>query len=104
MLCLQPPRKRSRSWRKRLVPIAGIVAGASDGELTGKELAHMATNNTSFRPGQSGNPTGRPKTDPTVRDLARQYTAEAIEVLVSILRDPNASKQVKCSIPSDTVR
>lgn len=39
-----------------------------------------------FRPGQSGNPGGRPKEDVHVRELARQHTAEAIETLTTIMR------------------
>jgi hypothetical protein len=37
-----------------------------------------------FKPGQSGNPGGRPKTIAEVRDLARAKTAEAIEALAHI--------------------
>lgn len=41
-------------------------------------------------PGYSLNPSGRPKSDVKIRDLARQHTEEAIETLVKIMRDMNA--------------
>lgn len=46
-----------------------------------------------FQKGQSGNPTGRPKEYPEVRDLARQHTAMAIKRLVHWAEsdDPRAS-------------
>lgn len=50
----------------------------------------MARNSTSFRPGQSGNPAGKPKTVEHVRDLARQQTADAISTLAEIMRDKKA--------------
>ena len=40
-----------------------------------------------FQPGQSGNPGGRPKDISIVRDLARTHTSDAIQTLVSIMRD-----------------
>jgi hypothetical protein len=42
---------------------------------------------TSFKSGKSGNPGGRPKDYPHVRELARQHTAEAIEALVAALKN-----------------
>lgn len=42
--------------------------------------------NCGFKPGQSGNPGGRPKHVTHVRELARKYTEEAIEALVDVCR------------------
>lgn len=43
-----------------------------------------------FRPGQSGNPSGRPKVVGEVRDLARQHCPEAIQTLVTIMSSAKA--------------
>lgn len=42
----------------------------------------MAANQTSFKKGGVGNPKGRPKLYPEVRELARKHTAGNIERLV----------------------
>jgi hypothetical protein len=41
--------------------------------------------------GQSGNPSGRPKVDKTVKALAREFTDASIRRLGSIVMDDNAS-------------
>jgi hypothetical protein len=41
-----------------------------------------------FKPGQSGNPSGRPKDIGRVRELARGHTEDAIRALVEALNDP----------------
>lgn len=54
----------------------------------------------SYLPGQSGNPTGRPKLPEDikhVRELARQYTKEAVQALVDVLQDPAGSGGAKVS-------
>lgn len=38
-----------------------------------------------WQPGQSGNPSGRPKSDARVRDLARAQTEKAIETLTTLM-------------------
>jgi len=47
-----------------------------------------------FAPGQSGNPSGRPKVEGRVRELARQHTDAAIARLVLALEDDNARTAV----------
>jgi hypothetical protein len=48
-----------------------------------------------FRPGQSGNPGGRPKALHRLTDLAREHTEEAVETLVAIMRDKDASSTAR---------
>ncbi len=48
-----------------------------------------------FKPGQSGNPLGRPKADATIRDLARAHTAGAIQTLAEIASNPKASDSAR---------
>jgi hypothetical protein len=43
-----------------------------------------------FKPGQSGNPGGRPKGDIELRRAARGRTAEALETLINIMRNQKA--------------
>jgi hypothetical protein len=39
-----------------------------------------------FKPGESGNPGGRPKADPALALAFRQYAPEALQVLVTLMR------------------
>jgi hypothetical protein len=50
----------------------------------------MASNDTSFKPGVSGNPSGR-KPDKELRELARAWTEQAIQALALALTDPRTS-------------
>ncbi len=53
-----------------------------------------------FRPGQSGNPSGRPKLDRTIQELAKAYTQDAIETLVEVAKNPNASDSARVQAAS----
>lgn len=53
-----------------------------------------------FESGQSGNPGGRPKLPEDikhVRELAREYTQEAVDALVIVMRGENSSAGAKVS-------
>lgn len=51
-----------------------------------------------FKKGQSGNPGGRPKEAPEVKELARVHTTEAIERLVFWLRSDNPKASVAAAL------
>ena len=53
------------------------------------------SNRGQFQKGQSGNPGGRPAIADEVRDLARQYTDEAIKNLAAIARNAKAPAQAR---------
>ena len=47
----------------------------------------MRASNGQFISGYSGNPSGRPKDEHQVAELARSYSVEAIETLVDLMRN-----------------
>jgi Family of unknown function (DUF5681) len=49
---------------------------------------------TRFKPGQSGNPGGRPKGLADVTELARQHTEEAIQTLANVMRRGSPAAKV----------
>jgi Family of unknown function (DUF5681) len=49
--------------------------------------AHLADHLPKFKPGQSGNPNGRPKIPPEVIELARLHTKEAIQTFVDVMQN-----------------
>ena len=57
----------------------------------------MPSSDTRFRPGQSGNPGGRPKAERNVRELAQQHTAEAVEALVDVVRTGKPAERVQAA-------
>jgi len=55
---------------------------------------------TSFKPGQSGNPNGRPKVLADVQNAAREHSSEAIETLAQIMRNPRAPATARIAAAS----
>ena len=53
-----------------------------------------------FQPGQSGNPSGRPKECAEVKALARQHTEQAIAVLASIMLNEDAKETARVAAAS----
>lgn len=48
-----------------------------------------------FKPGQSGNPSGRPKSDIVVKELAREHTEAAIRTLAEIAGSSKSSDSAR---------
>ncbi len=55
-----------------------------------------------FQPGTSGNPGGRPREDPSLRQLAKERSQEALEVLVTLMMNkkapPSARITAACAV------
>jgi len=54
----------------------------------------MAISGGTFKPGQSGNPKGRPKEFAEIKALARVHGPEAIETLARLMRESDPRTQV----------
>ena len=57
-------------------------------------------NSTSFRPGQSGNPNGRPRVLADVQKAARAHSANAIKTVSDIMNNPKAPAAARISAAS----
>jgi hypothetical protein len=71
------------------VPVPANETPTPPAKVSGKTGGSLA-NLRPWKPGTSGNPSGRPRVEPKVRKMARRYDAEMLEVLVQIARDPKA--------------
>ena len=72
---------------------------ASSAESSPKQPKRPPTSG-SFKPGKSGNPGGReklPEDVKHVRELARQYTAQAIETLATVMATGSPNAQVSAA-------
>lgn len=61
----------------------------------------MPRSSTSWRPGQSGNLRGYPKALRHVRDVARQHSTRAVEVLAEILNDADVAPACRIAAASE---
>ncbi len=76
------PRKKSQK----------VPSGTETSKTSGGGRERGLANLKPFQPGHSGNPTGGRKADKTVKALAREHTAAAIETLASILKNEAATE------------
>ena len=77
-----------------------VEHGPSMGEMTTTSSNSLPANRAEtgrFVPGQSGNPSGRPRRDENLAALARMHTEDAIAVLVSIANDPKVNPSARIS-------
>lgn len=62
-------------------------------------MAKRGSRTTLWKPGQSGNPGGRKKSDPRLIEACRSHTPEAVAVLISIMRNKKATPGVRlCAV------
>src|SRR5579884_4019901 len=54
-----------------------------------KQERRRTASSSAWKPGQSGNPRGRPTVAAEIRDLARNHAREAIERLVALVQSDN---------------
>jgi hypothetical protein len=82
-----------------------LLKQASEQAKAGK-MSRGGLRSTSFRPGQSGNPTGRPKRLATIEarrifrdvtDAARERTQDAVDTLSAIMKDSKAPAAARVS-------
>lgn len=64
------------------------------------QLDSNGRQNGKFLPGHSGNPSGRPRSDQTIKELARQHTAVAMNTLVKIAENPKVSANARVAASS----
>ena len=77
-----------------------VEHGPSMGEMTTTSSNSLPANRAEtgrFVPGQSGNPSGRPRRDENLAALARMHTEDAIAALVSIANDPKVNPSARIS-------
>lgn len=66
-------------------------------ESTRKQSRSRMPPSTAWRPGQSGNPGGRPKVVADIRELARQHGYDAIRRLVDLMFSKNEGVAVRAA-------
>ena len=66
-------------------------------ESTHEQSRSRKAPSTAWKPGQRGNPGGRPKVVAEIRELARQHGHEAIQRLVALMHSKNESVAVRAA-------
>lgn len=66
---------------------------AEKAEKAAKKVPENRTKTGQFRPGISGNPGGRPKMPEEFRQLARENSIPALQVVVNILKNPASANK-----------
>ena len=62
-----------------------------------KQRARRTIPSSAWKPGQSGNPGGRPKIAAEIRDIARLHGREAIQRLVALMHSSNEAVAVRAA-------
>lgn len=56
-----------------------------------------------FKKGTSGNPSGRPKTDPEVKELLKGATYDAVNLMIQTMHDEEQEMKLRISIAESIV-
>jgi hypothetical protein len=80
--------------RREVMALAGWIPSLTALWLIGRAMANR-TGKGQWKPGQSGNPGGRPANRGPIIEYADQFTTEAIDALMTIVRDGEASRADK---------
>lgn len=54
-----------------------------------------------FKKGQSGNPNGRPKTDPQIKEMLKGATPDAVSLMIKTMNDPEQKIDLRINIAQD---
>lgn len=54
-----------------------------------------------FEPGKSGNPVGRPKVDPAIKEMLKGATPDAVNLMIKTMNDPEQKIDLRINIAQD---
>lgn len=64
-------------------------------KTSGKAATDKRDNKGRFQPGVSGNPNGRPKVDPKVREMLKAATPDAAQLLIDTIKNDKAKMETR---------